>query len=244
MEFFERIDAFLEIPIESKLSDENEQCAVCHIYKKKWEFLYGKNWKQTDSDIFHELTHISLCIEGWPIAKHIPYRADYTKYTIERMWNLAYHTKIWEREKRCGFSQKERVTDELKEYVIPEYQDHNTVQKSYYGLEDQDYGWKLRYRVIYLASVLLSPVQIDHKNHLRTLLINNLPQPVYQQVDSICEVFVEHSQSFPQSLEIALGEVLKIIKSPLERLEIVPDDELPEPDPDFFAVIQKAFVED
>jgi hypothetical protein len=235
LDFLEAIEGHVGYSIPAKATDYAVRCAVQYTREKKWVFLYKPNIEYLDEDIFHELMHICLAIEGWPLLMEGGYCYDSARNTVLSFWNLAQHMRIWERGKCCGFPEEEFWNDQITNEAIPLYESPDRVQLAYSRLAGHEEGWLLRHQVIQLAGALLSPARIGHKNHLRKLLIDSLPKPVFEQAASVYEVYAGLWQSFPRGLEAALEEVLKIIEAQLQHLQI---DTVDNVDSNFYARIE------
>jgi hypothetical protein len=186
------------------------------------------NYATHDDVIFHELLHICLNIEGWPIfifddneirELEVNY-GEKIHYIINVLSTLWPHTKIWEMEKEFGFSSISKIVWD-NEIVGTRLSQLSILWKSVW-----EQCWKVHQGkkapspVLELVQSLLAPTSDEVHLLLQESLKKHLPEQARQQVESICRVFAVPEQPFPQSIPDALAEVGNRVEFPQLRLEL------------------------
>lgn len=190
----------------------------------------------------------SLHIEGWPICRYGEGSRDLeaqrgrkvAKLIIDTLWDLCPHMEIWAREKRYGFSQfqKQLTHSHIENFVIP-------------NLPNLWHGWSRHWdlhqkmgtvpvQVLDVIPVLLAPASKAMRERVQKSLKTHLALKAYQQVDAICQVFLERRQSFPQSTLAVFEEVANKLRLPPKLLE---PSYLSKIYTDFFGGVQRVFRE-
>ena len=193
----------------AKHSDKVEICEVQRNHKSEWIFWYRQDREYSCGDIFHELMHLSMWIEGWPIVRADAYATENGKTVATSLINLTHHVEIWEREKRCGFSQEMRWNGIIENEILPTKDKYRVWNEERDGVdvERTAQNW-----LIQLSGALLSPASASLGNHLRDSLQETLPWKAFLQVNAIHQLYSEHAQGFPKALSVVLLRVERILK--------------------------------
>ena len=205
------IESHLEQPISVEANDNVEIAGVQYLDGRDgFLFLHNPNIGHVNNDVvFHELMHISLHIEGWPTS--VPsggmhdlesmYGNIVADKIISIIWNLCPHTEIWLRERACGFShfQEEYWNEDIRKMTIPYLP---VLGKAWCQYLESAQNEVVPIQALGLVQSWLAPASHDLHEQLQKAAEAHLPQQALSQVHSICQEFVEHKQSFPQSIPL------------------------------------------
>lgn len=230
------IEAHLGVSVVAKASTEVSIAGIQHDHLPI--FLYNQNSEDYTHEgaLFHELMHLSLHIEGWPILDYgegfYELKAKFPKnaeWITDTLWDIFSHTEIYRREKLCGFSSfQEREVDNYINTLMPD-------------LPKLCLGWRQHVELLNVIPALLAPASLDMHTRLSEGLEAHLPPTAYRQVEIICRGILERQQFFPQSIPAVFEEVAFKLKLPQK---LVAPYHLPKTAPGFFGEIQRIFRKD
>jgi len=195
-----------------------------------WTFLHYPGHTYTDATLCHELMHISLHIEGWPILQTLVELQKYEDmdFILLLAGTLFEHLEVWRRGILLG----------LPETSLWDAEIETLIQKMTHGVFGRSATPALQelHQALCLTQALLSPASRASRRRLSQSARKNLPRAL-ERADCFCHIYNKHRQGYPHSAEIASQEILGAAKAEIPpgalRFEFPATSS-----PDLFAQIQ------
>jgi hypothetical protein len=200
------------------------RCSISFI-EEKWVLLYIPNTKVTQSMLCHELMHLVLFIEGFPVfcIVGIWEYTDTRNQILHMLCNLILHINVWNLTKHYGFDESYDYEGDIISLLIPQIKNGTLSLFRDTNIEVVFVG-----RACYIAQALLCPINSDLKNQIAVfseLYMKN----EYQMAIAICKVFDRYNSLSPNDCIAILNEIFNIINVPHEIVKIIfPEKTIPD----------------
>ena len=187
--------------------------AAIGMNKAGWYYQYNPNDPASQFTLCHELMHVILGIEGWPlIATPAPLILDHARNALyDRLINFPQHVVINERMFTLGYKE----TD-----AQPQVQGNNqgsSHEEQAQTIPQAARGVKVKTHALCAAELLLAPPGLLLAKINRNTLQAEYPQ-CWTLTDAICRDAERHQPLDRQSGVDLLYSVLDIISEPKENL--------------------------
>ncbi|MFS1582929.1 MAG: hypothetical protein ACL7AY_09005 [Candidatus Arsenophonus phytopathogenicus] len=181
------------------------RCSMQFNSGKGWTLLHIPESETSQATLCHELAHLVLLIEGWPvflIDSHLP-ASDYLIQTVSMLKNLVLHIDVWKIVKNLGFDEKPDYKTEI-DYLISQVQESHL-------LIDALPTEILHFRTAYLAQGLLCPSELETRTQLHNAASCTMPKAL-ELAGSIIQVFERLSPLSQQLSAEALSEICGLLQ--------------------------------
>ncbi|HHW7209483.1 TPA: hypothetical protein ACU15Y_002577 [Escherichia coli] len=185
----------------SEEQNEIARCSMAYSSDAGWTLLTSARDSLTPPTICHELAHLVLVIEGWPIFSvhdSIPHRTP--EYEVLKMLsNLIQHIDVWDIVRGCGFDETTDYTPGL-EQLIMDIEGNNMFNSCRPELITS-------FRAAYIAQALLGPSTETLINRLESSASRTMPEAL-SLAQNVVNIFNRYKPLDPQKCIECFTEVL------------------------------------
>lgn len=181
------------------------RCSMQFDPNKGWVLLHIPESETSQATLCHELAHLILLIEGWPvfhIDSPLP-KSDYLRQAVSLLTNLVLHIDVWKIVRELGFDERPDYQSD-QDYLISQ------VQESRY-LWDAHPQEITPIRAANIAQSLLCPSEPRAQKQLRDAATQTMPESL-GLADSILHIFERLSPLSPKASAEALSEILGLLR--------------------------------
>jgi hypothetical protein len=192
------------------MPEENEKFAAgsinYNLNLQQWIFLYKASNKFDQTTICHELMHLVLLFEGWPLIFNKSNPEIFYYYTTKLLIELPHHIEVWNLVNKLGFEQNNfnYVLDKTI-YDISTFHFH-----SYTDCIPETAN---------IVQSLLCPANTSKKLLLRNIAEIHLPEAL-RSADIIIQIINEYSPDFPKSSVDAVFSILKFLNIDYQYIDV------------------------
>lgn len=180
-----------------------------------WGMTVIDNQEITDEIILHELIHLILFYEGFPVVGIPQWLAGtWEGDMLQFIQNMVLHLEVWRLTEKLGFSESSRYNLDTHTLIIQK------MQKNEFLTDRHDPHCREFERVVYIANGMLSPVNSGMRRALRETAKRVHPQE-YQQAHQLSELCHNAMPLTPESVVPLLGQIIAPLQLPKESLPVV-----------------------
>lgn len=209
LKLLDAVEGYLGYIIKTdQISIEHKKNAVMSMHLSedgKFLLLYDRNEEINQAVLCHELMHMVLWIEGWPVLcvdeswMHLPVQ----KEIMDKISNLVLHLEVWPLVEKYGFDEtglynSDVLVESLKKDVPPQWMEP---------------GMALAVSGVSIAQGLLQPEPQGVKDEIRQIAAQRIPRSL-AVADSIVDVLQAHRPLSQYGCLVAFEAVLETIQAP------------------------------
>lgn len=186
----------------SREHSEIARCSMSWYPEKGWHLLVPRNIPPSQSTICHELAHLVLLIEGWPIFiinNLIQHRTPEYE-TFSMLTNLILHIDVWDIVKKMGYDELQDYRPGLESLI------NDIDNKSIFNLTHPDL--MTSFRAAYIAQALLGPKDDELIIKLEYTSIKSMPTE-FELAQDIVDIFQKYVPLNPEKCLDCFSEVLR-----------------------------------
>lgn len=181
-----------------------------------WGMSVINNVEVNDSVLCHELAHLIMFYEGFPLVVPVDDLESYWEGTIiSFLFNLTAHLEVWRLTSLYGFPEKERYDDEVRGKLIDQIQRNVSFWESLTPqMPIHEVEKRILQAAIYIAGGIVCPCHDETKKILWESATEHFPKavPLAHRLVQICHNALPLS---PESSLRCLAELIAPLHPPM-----------------------------